>query len=111
VRSCGFVVPVEDRLLEPAIEAAEVDIEKHWDAGDLAGTAEFEKVVLEELIALHGCATERSFVGASRLLRMTGVWIPAFAGMTRVAEMTRAYFHHTFTTFLWVLVVFKADDN
>ena len=49
-------VPVEIEeygLLEAAIEASEVDVEKHGDARDLAGLAEFEEVVLEVLVASH----------------------------------------------------------
>ncbi|MBL7068797.1 MAG: hypothetical protein ISS34_02960 [Candidatus Omnitrophica bacterium] len=48
-----FVLAEEDGFLEPAIEAAEVDVEEHGDAADLAGAAEVEEVVLEELVAPH----------------------------------------------------------
>ena len=83
-------MPVEGWLLEAAVEAAEVDVEKHWYTRDLAGLAELEEVVLEELVAFHGCTFERFFVAS--LLRMT--WA-----------------HHTFTTFWWVFGGFGADDN
>lgn len=48
-----LIVPEEVGLLEAAVETAEVDIKKHGDPPDLAGLAEFEEAVLEELIALH----------------------------------------------------------
>ncbi len=48
-----FVLAKEGGLLEAAIEAAEIDVEKHGDAADFAGLAEVEEVVFEELVAFH----------------------------------------------------------
>ena len=48
-----FILPGEDRLLEAAEEASEVDIEKHRRMAYLSCLAEFKKVVFEELVAFH----------------------------------------------------------
>ena len=48
-----FIEAEEYGFLEPAVEAAEVDVEQHRDAADLAGFAEVEKVVFEVLVAFH----------------------------------------------------------
>ena len=49
----GFIGPKEDGLLESAIKASEVNIQKHWHWTDVAGLAKLEKVVFEEFVAFH----------------------------------------------------------
>ena len=49
-----FVKAVEYGLLKAAVEAAEVDVEKHGDAANLAGFAEVEEIIFEVLISPHG---------------------------------------------------------
>lgn len=48
-----FILPGEDRLLEAAEEASEVDIEEHRRMAYLSCLANFEEIVLEKLVAFH----------------------------------------------------------
>jgi len=75
----GAVVPEEIRLLEAAVKASEINIQKHRDPADFAGLIEFEEVVFEELVAFHGSPY------CQRLLS------PDLVG-TRNDEITAAYF-------------------
>ncbi len=48
-----FIGPSEDRLLEAAEKASEVDIEKHRRMAYFSRPAKFKEVVFEELVAFH----------------------------------------------------------
>jgi len=88
----GTVVPEEVRFLEAAVEASEVDVEEHGDAGYVAGVAEVEKSVFEELVAFHG-----DVLGSgTRRLRRLGRNDRSVASRGRNDKGWR--FHHIFTT-------------
>ena len=50
----SLIGPEEDGLLESAIKASKINIQKHWHWTDVAGLAELKEVVFEELVAFHG---------------------------------------------------------
>ena len=56
----GAVVPEKIRLLEAAVKASEINIQKHGDSADFSGLAEFEEVVFEVLVAFHGASPPKS---------------------------------------------------
>jgi len=76
----SVVVPEEIRLLEAAVKASEINIQKHGDSADFSGLAEFKEVVFEELIAFHGLAPP--IFSTLRLRRIA----------RRIFEITAAYF-------------------
>ena len=54
VLSCLSILPGENRLLETAKEASQVNIEEHRRMAYFSCLAELKEVVFEELVAFHG---------------------------------------------------------